>query len=1003
MLKKRSVFNRILIPLIIVQIFQISLFGMLVFSGGVITKLDRNAEEILNERVINRKNYLENEMIQRWSNFSIYQTKIEEEIEQQLSETGMTVADLVPGAAITSDILKKIGPDLIALMRRNTVTGVFLVFEGPQGKLNGSEETEKSGIYLRDLDPINNPYDNSDLLMERSPTDVAQSLDIAMDVGWSPRFKITAESYFYNNPVRAVRSDPDLASEDAGYWGYGSMLNEDLIKTITYTQPLIGSDGSVLGVMGVSLADDYLKSLLPSKELLADQSGSYMLAILDETQSQEQGLTLQKVTHSGGVFIAMFGEAEELLFQKDSDVSGEGALIHTSALKLNQKIYGSLQPLELYNSNAPFSHQRWVLVGLESQNALYGFSHKMQNSILTFMILSMLVGLAATMYASYRPSRQIGALARKVRNSDPNKPIHLDPIRITEIDQLSQAIEELSKSVAENSSRLSQIIGMLSIQIGAFEVEADKNSVFCTSGFFDVLDPLTAHEDRMLTLDEFAGQLRLLDLDLKDLGRLREKTIKLEQEGGGSRWMRLKTAARAQTILGVVQDVTAEMVERHRIEYERDYDVLTNLLNRRAFQRFAQERFEHPEQLKITAFMMMDLDNLKYINDTYGHDCGDGYIRSAADVLRNNAGPHEIAARMSGDEFYVLFYGYETDFQIRQKIEQIRKAMAAYEMELPDGKSIRIRASFGVSWYPRDSRNLDELIKYADFAMYEIKNSVKGGIKDFEIESYRKDSFMLHSSEDLNRLIENELIDFVFQPIIDVESQTVYGYEMLMRPKMENLKTPSEVLRIARAQSRLYQIERLTWFKAMEAVDRYHQRLQGKKLFINSISSLRLSPEDLEELDRLYGRYNSQVVIELTESEKMGEMATIHKRQRCIDQHQEIALDDYGTGYNGEATLLDLMPNYVKVAMSIIRGLDRDVNRREFYEGLVVYFRSRKIKILAEGVETREEMETLIECGTDYMQGFYFRKGELIPPEPCPEAMEALRKAVERKKEKSLF
>lgn len=101
MLKKRSVFNRILIPLIVVQIFQISLFGMLVFSGGVITKLDRNAEEILNERVINRKNYLENEMIQRWSNFSIYQTKIEEEIEQQLSEAGMTVADLVPGAAVT--------------------------------------------------------------------------------------------------------------------------------------------------------------------------------------------------------------------------------------------------------------------------------------------------------------------------------------------------------------------------------------------------------------------------------------------------------------------------------------------------------------------------------------------------------------------------------------------------------------------------------------------------------------------------------------------------------------------------------------------------------------------------------------------------------------------------------------------------------------------------------------------------------------------------------------
>ena len=155
----------------------------------------------------------------------------------------------------------------------------------------------------------------------------------------------------------------------------------------------------------------------------------------------------------------------------------------------------------------------------------------------------------------------------------------------------------------------------------------------------------------------------------------------------------------------------------------------------------------------------------------------------------------------------------------------------------------------------------------------------------------------------------------------------------------------------------------------------------------------------LAELDRRYGQYNSQVVIELTESEKMGEQATLHKRKRCVDQHQEIALDDYGTGYNGEATLLDLMPNYVKIDMSIIRGIDQDLNRREFYEGLVVYFRSRHIKILAEGVETRAEMEVLIECGTDYMQGFYFRKGELIPPQPDPEAMEELRKAVKKKKE----
>ena len=116
----------------------------------------------------------------------------------------------------------------------------------------------------------------------------------------------------------------------------------------------------------------------------------------------------------------------------------------------------------------------------------------------------------------------------------------------------------------------------------------------------------------------------------------------------------------------------------------------------------------------------------------------------------------------------------------------------------------------------------------------------------------------------------------------------------------------------------------------------------------------------------------------------MGEQATPHKRQQRVEQKQEIALDDYGTGYNGEATLLDLMPNYVKVDMSIIRGLDRDLNRREFYEGSGRLFPARKIKILAEGVETQAEMEALIECGTDYMQGFYFGKGEPMPSQASP-------------------
>ena len=254
------------------------------------------------------------------SNFSIYQTRIEEEIER-LDETGMTVADLVPGAALTSEILKEIGPDLIALMRRNTVTGVFLVFEGPESAPADGMPQSKSGIYLRDLDPINNPCDNSDLLMERSPTDVAQSLGIAMDANWSPRFEIGEECYYYNNPVQAIRETPELSGEDAGYWGLWHDAGRGLDQN-DHLYPAVGfqrSNGA--GRAGHLLSDDYLKTPPLSKEPLADQSGSYMLAILDASRPQSEGLTLRKVTHSGGIFIAMFGEEEELVFSReDADV-----------------------------------------------------------------------------------------------------------------------------------------------------------------------------------------------------------------------------------------------------------------------------------------------------------------------------------------------------------------------------------------------------------------------------------------------------------------------------------------------------------------------------------------------------------------------------------------------------------------------------------------------------------------------------------------------------------
>ena len=169
----------------------------------------------------------------------------------------------------------------------------------------------------------------------------------------------------------------------------------------------------------------------------------------------------------------------------------------------------------------------------------------------------------------------------------------------------------------------------------------------------------------------------------------------------------------------------AAVAERNRIEHERDYDALTGLYSRQAFFRVCGELFEKPDTLRHAALMMTDLDNLKTINDTYGHDWGDIYLRQTAHSLRQNSPGGTVVARLSGDEFLLLFYGYETQEALRADIKKLEENFAQSSAALPDGKRLCIRMSGGVAWYPEDALDLDTLKKYADFAMYEVKHSTK--------------------------------------------------------------------------------------------------------------------------------------------------------------------------------------------------------------------------------------------------------------------------------------
>jgi len=379
---------------------------------------------------------------------------------------------------------------------------------------------------------------------------------------------------------------------------------------------------------------------------------------------------------------------------------------------------------------------------------------------------------------------------------------------------------------------------------------------------------------------------------------------------------------------------------------------------------------------------MLDLDNLKYLNDTYGHDCGDGYIRAFAESLRLFGQEGTIIARRSGDEFYVLIYGAPDRDLLRARIMRGWNGILDHAFILPDGNPYRMRVSAGVAWYPSDARSLNQLILYADFAMYKVKHSAKGSLEEFNLQDYSENSYLISGRNALDRLIDNQLVRFAVQPIISAQTGNVYGYELLMRSTVRELPDPLTVLRLASAEGKLQHIERLTWVKGMETVrglvnSRYAP--SESLFFINSIANQLLKPDDEQWLVEEYASLLPRMVVEVTEGEK-NDLECTHYKLNFIRSHGgKVAIDDFGTGYNNELALVQIDADIVKLDMSLVRDVDTDLDKQALIRNLISYAKQRGIAVLAEGVQTRDEMRLLIRFGVDYLQGFYLGRPQFQP------------------------
>lgn len=723
----RTVFHTAMQPLVMLILLQAAILLVSLYLSGIFSQVNSNERSILGKQVVNRANYLEIQMTQQWSDIAELAQSINRKTQAAIEQGAIRLDLLENDSKEASKLIGMICTDMIETMYRNKNSGIYVIFN--TSSLDGNVEP-KTGFHVRDFDPtVNATTQYSDLLLECAPISTVKAMNISTDTGWDTRYDFgTAYGDYFRKPfMEAYRAMRKLEAVDYACWN--SSAQSSLPSGLTYSMPLMLEDGTLYGVLGVELLDDYVGDSLPYDELGFGTDGTYMLALFDKGTNRA---TLKMVS---GKTRLRRGETIALTPGKDGSYAFE---------QDGKKIVTQMDRLTVYDMYAPFDSETWVLMGATTAQSLYAFSKRVSRMILLAIALMLIFDAAGSVLIARRLSKPIEKLSKEVdiARMNENGIPRLSITGIREIDHFAEAFAELSREAINTSTRFLRMLDMASVDIAGCEFdtskEADVTPAFATDNFFPLLGVPNGDAGNV-TL----GQIKMLQSKMTDSILSVEKKgdstlLHVRSLDGKERYVRLKeTQIESRTIV-LAEDVTTSTLERLRIERERDYDLLTGLYNRRAFYRFAGRLFDRPDKMKHAAVVMMDLDNLKRTNDTFGHEWGDRYIHEAAVCFLRNIPDGTLCARVSGDEFNILFCGYDSREAVQRAIDRLVSGVENSHFNLPDGQATRIHVSGGIAWYPEDGTELMELIKYADFAMYQMKRNEKGRFGVFDRTQYNQ-------------------------------------------------------------------------------------------------------------------------------------------------------------------------------------------------------------------------------------------------------------------------
>lgn len=440
-------------------------------------------------------------------------------------------------------------------------------------------------------------------------------------------------------------------------------------------------------------------------------------------------------------------------------------------------------------------------------------------------------------------------------------------------------------------------------------------------------------------------------------------------------------------IAGSLNNINKEKLAEARINKLAFYDSLTGLPNRAYFNQLMEEYIQ-VKQIEKFALFLIDIDNFKAINESLGHTYGDEIISNVAGLLKMHLKEDSELIRFGGDEFVFVVSHITTNADLKIYAEQIIQ-----EFEKPfvyKDVSFPITLSMGISTYPFDGKQADELLKHADMALYDVKVNGKNGYKMFSFELDESFNKRLTLERDLRQAIIKEEFELYYQPKLDISLGRVLGYEALIRwnHPLNGMISPMDFIPLAEETGLIIPLGEWVICQSVKQLKEWHKEGHSELTIAINLSAKQFKDVHLVNLFKKISFDPdidiTKLELEITESTALYDMRfAIQVLKDLKALGLKLSLDDFGTGYSSLNYLTQLPIDYLKIDKSFITNTIEHKSGEEIIKSVISLAHACNLKVIAEGVETKKQLDFLREENCDMIQGYYISR-----PVPRHEALE---------------